>query len=303
MEVQEAYSNIEKIITYGFLTARISVEGYDLLIKNITDKESKNIKLFINSFDEKNEILHTLSYSIAFLNGINLLATRDYNLEKVLDHIKNLPNLVVLKIIKVINKLNKVYSESIDFLEGFSYSDKSRYLWSVIDLYNRASYTGMRGLDSVGINSVQENWIIINKRLDEESRYEMDFHNAILIVSASNGKGAQSLQKTYTSRSRELKELRDELCKLGHDRNRKKDHDTKRDKWTAPLNTREDLVQELYRQVAGKKDRHDLYMDKWIQDQKNKSESAKNKVVERQVEFRKKIESIEVGSMEPSRSI
>jgi arylamine N-acetyltransferase len=161
----------------------------------------------------------------------------------------------------------------------------------------------MKGLDFIGINSVQENWIIINKRLDEENRYEMDFHNAILIVSASNGKGAQSLQKSYTSRSRELKELRDEICKLGHVSKRKEEHDKEREKWTAPVNTKEDLVRELYRQMSGKKDRHDLYMDRWIQDQKDKSESAKNKVVERQREFRKNIETIEMGSMESSKPI
>jgi hypothetical protein len=303
LDIERAYSNIEKIIVYGFLTARITVEGHDLLIKNITDKELRNSKLLIEDSDIKKESLHSLSYCVAFLDGYNLLNNRDEHIYNIVKFLNKLPNIIVLKIIKGINNLNIKYSESVNFLEGFSYTDRSRYLWHFFNPYNRSSYTGISGLDSTGINSVQENWIIINKKLDEEDDYDQRFNNTLLIVGASNGKGAQNLQKSYNYRKRELKELRDEIKKHGHDLKRQEENDKKRDKWTSPLNTREDLVRELYRQMSGKKDRHDLYMDKWVEIQKEKAEAAKKKVEERQNEFRKKVRSIDMSDVEPSRPI
>ena len=303
MKVEEAYENLERIIIYGFLSVRISFNGHDLLIKNISDKEYQQILMLCSDTDRMKLNLFSLAFCTISIDGDNLLEKRNDNIPHILRIYKKSSALFMLKIVQAVNELNATYMESLDYLEGFCYSGRSRYLWGVVDPYNRSSYTGIRGLDVVGVNSAVESWISINKRLDDEQEYSKNFNNTILIVGATNYKSAKVLSTNYEKHNEELQELRDDICKYGHDKKRIEENDKKREEWVAPLKSREDLVRELYRQMSGKKDRHDLYIDKWIENQKKKAEAAKKNVEERQIAFRKKIEETDLDLLEPSKPI
>lgn len=303
MKVRDAYDNIERILTYGFLSARVSIRGHDLLIKNISDKEYQHMMMLCSDNNRSKINTMSVAFSTVAIDGYNILENRNEHLSEILEFFKSTPAILVAKVVEAINELNQTYIDSLDFLEGFSYSSRSRYLWSVLDPYNRSGYVGIRGLDIVGINSVTENWISINKRLDDEHAYERNFNNTLLIVGASNYKSAKMLSKSYEAHTQELKELRDDICKYGYDRKRVSENDKKREEWTAPLTTREDLVKELYRQMSGDKDRHDLYIDEWIEAQKRRAEDAKRSVEEKQVAFRKKMDAGDLDLLEPSKPI
>jgi hypothetical protein len=303
VKVRDAYDNIERVITYGFLSARISFRGHDLLIKNISDKEYQQMLMLCSDTDRYKLNIFSLAFSTISIDGFNVLENRNETLAEILKFYRRSPALLVLKVVDVINELNQTYIDSLSFLEGFSYSDRSRYLWSVVNPYRRSEYVGMRGLDTIGINSVTENWISINKRLDDEHIYERDFNNTLLIVGASNYKSAKMLSKSFEAHSQELKELRDDIRKYGYDRKRVEKNNQKREEWTAPLTTREDLVKELYRQMSGDKDKHDLYIDQWIENQKKKAELVKKSVEDKQMAFRHKVESGELDLLEPSKPI
>jgi len=303
MKVEEAYENIERIVTFGFLSVRISYSGHDLLIKNISDKEYHQMQMLCSSANRLKLNLFSLAYSTVSIDGVNVLENRNDNIQEIINFYKRSSALFVLKVIEAINELNDTYVDSLDFLEGYSYSTRSRYLWSVLDPYSRSSFTGIRGLDVIGVNSVVESWININKRLDEEHEYDRALNNTLLIVGASNYKSAKMLSKNYEKHTQELKELRDDICKYGYDRKRIEENEKKRKTWTAPLSSREDLVRELYRQMSGNKDKHDLYIDQWITNQKNKADEAKRNVEEKQMAFRKKVEDTDFDLLEPSKPI
>jgi hypothetical protein len=303
MLVKDAYENIERIIVYGFLSVRISFNGHDLLIKSISDREYQQMQMLCSTKDRKRFNFLSLAFCTISIDGMNLLEERDRNIWKIVELFKRSSALFMLRVIEAINELNQTYADSLEFLEGFSYSPRSRYLWSVIDPFNRSSFTGMRGLDLIGINSVIENWISINKKLDDEHEYGTNLNSTLLIVGASNYKSAKMLSKNYEKHIQELKELRDDILKYGYDRKREEENEKKRETWTAPLSSREDLVKELYRQMGGKKDKHDLYIDQWIENQKNKAEAVKQNVIDRQQAFRKKIEESDLDLLEPSKPI
>jgi hypothetical protein len=303
VKVEEAYENIERIVTFGFLSVRISYKGHDLLIKNISDKEYHQMQMFCSSGDRLKLNLFSLAYSTVSIDGVNLLENRNDSIQEIIGFYKRSSSLFVLKIIEAINELNDTYVDSLDFLEGYSYSTRSRYLWTVLDPYSRSMFTGIRGLDVIGVNSVVESWININKRLDEEHEYDRALNNTLLVVGASNYKSAKMLSKNYEKHTQELKELRDDICKYGYDRKRVEENEKKREEWTAPLSSREDLVRELYRQMSGDKDRHDMYIDQWIANQKGKADEAQRNVEERQNAFRKKVEGTDLDLLEPSKPI
>lgn len=301
MKVSEAYENLERMIVYGFLSVKISYNNHDLLIKNITDKEYHQIQMLCSGRIRTNIL--SLAFCTVSLNGISFLEERNRNVNYLIKFYKELPTVFVLKIISALNELNETYIESLDFLEGFCYSKRSRYLWSVVNPYNRSSYTGIRGLDVLGVNSAVESWININKRMDDEERYSREYNNTVLIVGASNYKSAKMLSKNFENRENELRDLREEICKYGYDKKRVEENNKKRDDWTAPLSSREDLVRELYRQMSGEKDKHDVYIDQWMENQKKKAELASKMMEEKQQSFRKKLENTDLDLLEPSKPI
>lgn len=288
-------------MTYGFLSVKISYNGHDLLIKNITDKEYHQMQMLCSGRVKINIL--SLAFSTISMDGLNFLESRNDNLNYLIDFYKNIPTIFALKVVEALNELNETYVDSLDFLEGYCYSKKSRYLWSILDPYNRSAFTGIRGLDVIGINSAVESWISINKRLDDEDVYSREFNNTILIVGASNYKSAKVLSKSYENKETELKQLREDICKFGYDKKRVEENDKKRDEWIAPLSSREDLVRELYRQMSGNKDKHDLYIDQWMDNQKKKAEMANKMVEDKQMAFRKKIEGSDLDLFEPSKPI
>jgi hypothetical protein len=154
----------------------------------------------------------------------------------------------------------------------------------------------------VGVNAVQENWIVINKRLDEEDVYDRELNLSLMVASAMNPKGTKVISRNHDFHKRELEELREDIAKYGYDRKRVEEQQEKA-AWTAPIKSREDLVRELYRQMSGKKDRHDLFIDEWIKQQKVAAEKAKQQVEERQREFRTKLREVDLSSVEESKPI
>ncbi|MCX7914295.1 MAG: hypothetical protein N2511_06900 [Thermodesulfovibrionales bacterium] len=300
MKVEEAYKNLEKIICYGFLYKKVVIDDFVLVIKSITDREYN--KILSTSISNDDITLISLAYCTAFINKINLFNNRDNNILKLVEYYKRVPFCFIDKLINIVKDTNELYLDSIEYLEGFSYSERSRYLWSVLDPYKRSSFVGIEGIDEVGLNDVIENWIHINKKLDEEKEYNKSLDLTLLIVGAYNYKAARSLSKSYETHRKELEELRAEICKYGYSRKREIENDKKREEWTAPLLTREDLVKELYRQASGYKDKHDLFIEEWIRRQKEKADKVRKEVEEKQKSYRNKIEK-ENKELEISRPV
>jgi len=302
LTVVQAYDNIEKIITHGFLTAGVSYAGHHFLLKSMTDKEYGNLALYRRDDDVFADILYHLSFCTVFIDSSNFLENRFIRIPQLVQFYSTLPVVFVTKIKDTIQKLNKHYLNSLSFLEGFCYTDKSRYLWRILNLENRDHYLGIAGLSNVGMNSVQENWIVINKRLDEEELYSKDLNLALLISSAMNPKGTKVISRNYDTQKKELDELRKDIAEYGYDRKRVTEQKKKSD-WSAPVKSREDLVRELYRQMEGKKDKHDLFIEEWVRSQQSMAEEAKKQAEDRQKEFRAKIDALDMSSTEGSKPI
>ncbi|MBD3260228.1 MAG: hypothetical protein GF334_00895 [Candidatus Altiarchaeales archaeon] len=304
MNVHEAYDNIEKIICYGFLTVGVTIDGVEIILKNMTDREYERLQFYVLDKDNTaSQFLLQVAMATFMINGINVLEDRPCKVEELVSFYSKLPNQFVLRIVEIIRELQERYIETIRYLEGYCYTDGSRQLWKSIGVDGSFRVcTGVPGIDSVGINQVQQSWMLINRQLDDEVKYGQDFGLSIMISSSFNAKGARSVQRSYEVRREELDQLRKDIAKYGFDKKRISE-EKKSNQWTAPIKSREDLVRELYRQIRGKKDKHDLFVEQWIERQKKAAEEAKRRAEERQITFRKELESIDLAQVEPSRPV
>jgi hypothetical protein len=276
-----------------------------IVFKTLNENEYKLLKYYTDISDNAKVLLYKLALSTFMINGNNVLNNRTENVPDLFSFYESLP----YKALYLINEeLDKVYAEYIDslkYFEGFCYTDKSEYLWKVLNKNNPIDndYFGITGCKTLGLNSAQENWIIINQKLDNEEQYEQQFHLSVLVASSFNPKGAKSISREFESKKQELEDVRVVIAEYGYDKKRQEE-EKKTSKWTAPIRTKEDLVRELNRQMRGEKDNHDIFINNWINKQKKLAEEAQKSVDDKQKEYRKKMEDIELTSnLEDSRII
>jgi len=284
--VEEAYAVLERIVVNGFLTAEIRPAGSYVVLKNMTDRESGMLDLFRDPAKPFEDVCCKLALCTFSVDGQCFMASRAEAIPSLMVFWRDAPVSLVSSAVDAVQGINDRYYDVLRFLEGFCYTSRSRYLWRV---YKEGALFSVPGGLAAGMNAVQENWAIVNRELDNEAEYEKDFNLSLMISSSFNAKGAKTIARTYEASRVEAEELRCEIAKWGYDKKRVEE-EKRQAEWTAPLRSREDLVRELYRQIRGEKDKHDLFIDKWMEKQRERAELAKNKALERAQQWRAKMQ-------------
>jgi len=305
MILNTAYINIENIITQGFMPLGLYLDNDYIVFKTLNESEYKLLRYYTDIKDNAKVLLYKLALSTFMINGNNVLNNRIENIPLLFSFYENLPYIFLYNINNELDKVYDEYIESLKYFEGFCYTNKSEYLWKALNNNNPIDndYFGITGCKSLGLNSVQENWIIINQKLDNEREYEQQFHLSVLVASSFNPKGAKSISRDFESKKQELEDVRAVISEYGYDKKRQEE-EKKASKWTAPIRTKEDLVRELNRQMRGEMDNHDIFINNWINKQKKLAEETQKNIENKQKEYRKNIEDIEMNSgLEDSRII
>ena len=256
----DAYCRLSDLIFKGFLFLKMEFAGHKIIFKTVNEKEQGLIKLKYGSSDNLDYNIDFMIASLFMVDHENFLEKKEELYSKFFDLFSDIPYQLHKKIIEELGALKYNSYETFDFIEGFSFTEYSRRAWEVIgnSLPNKEEFTGVAGTEKIGLNLFQEYWIEINKVLDEEERYNKDFSLAILIASASNSKGARLTRARHDADVQNAKEKRQKIAQEGTSR---KKIDWSQQGWAAPVDTAEELVAELERQMSGLKDRHDRFIE------------------------------------------
>lgn len=291
MDAEEAYGIIERIVVNGFLTAEFRAQGSYFVMKNMTDREADTLGMFRDPGKPVEDVTCKLSFCTFAVDGQNFIEARSESIPGLMEFWRQAPVSLVSSATDAVRGINDRYIEVLKYLEGFCYTDRSRYLWRV---YKEGGLFSIPGVLSSGMNAVQENWSLVNRELDAEEEYHKQFNLSLMVASSFNAKGAKVIAQNYETSRTELEELRKEIAKWGYDRKRVEE-EKRQAEWTAPVRSREDLVRELYRQMRGEKDKHDLFIEKWMQMQKDRASQAKSNAEERARLWREKSQMPETG--------
>jgi uncharacterized protein YeaO (DUF488 family) len=268
------YDTLADLIFKGFLTIDLNLKGTHLILKTVNDKEFDLIKMYSGDPKSKSYQLrfniYFLIFSLFMINNKNVLCDRQQSIPDLYDYFLNLPGILSQKLLISLNSLREETLNCLKCLEGFSYTSISRSTWKALNGHLPCSteFTGIPGTADLGVNVHQESWVIINKSLDEEELYNKDFSLALMITSASNAKGARTIRGQFDSAKKMAEDRRKKLAKVGFIEKK----DWKADGWSASVDTVEELVAELDRQMSGVKDRHDLFMEKFMNQTREQAE-------------------------------
>lgn len=270
---EEAYQKLSDMVYKGFITMACGLSGISIVLKTVNEKEYDLVKLY-SGVKDKNYVsrfnMYYFVFSLFLVDGENILKDRDKKIKEIYEFLKNLPKELYLKISEELGLLRVSTEESVKFLEGFCYTSQSRRIWKLVKgkLPNSESLTGIPGTGQLGLNVYQENWILVNKMLDDEEAYDRDFSLAILVASASNPKGCRGISSKHDAHKQTNRERREKMASTGSSKEQK----WKPTGWAAPVDTAEELVAELMRQMEGKKDKHDLFIEEHMRKVREKAD-------------------------------
>lgn len=267
----EAYSILHDLIFKGFIVSEMSLNRR-IVFKTVNDAEFDMVRILSGDNEKQNQLFNScfLTFSLFCVDGDMILPNRSRRFTEIRNLFLGMPTAFLSRIIKNLNILRNTVSEATDFLEGFCYTNLSRKIWKTLGgmaVYNEQA-TGVPGSSEMGQNVHQEMWAYINRSIDEDDSYDRQFNLSVMIASASNPKGASHIRNQHTTSMKSVEDRRTSLAKMGKSDAR----EWRPDGWSAPVDTVEQLVQELERQMQGKKDRHDQFMDEYMQKLHNQAE-------------------------------
>lgn len=283
MDRDEAYLTLTELISKGFLTTEIDLSGKIFVFKTATEKEFEYARMLSGHPDRKDYNsrfnVYFMCLSLLAVDGYNVLAHRNEDMSVLLGFFKSLPDKIFSNLFEGITDIRNVSYEVIKFLEGYCYTNKSRKLWKTLagKFPNSDEVTGVPGTSLMGLNIHQEIWLSINRMLDDEEEYNKQFSLALLVASATNPKGTRRIRGQHDTNVKNMEDKRSELALKGF-------IDVAQwspKGWAAPTDTLEGLVAELERQMEGKKDRHDLFIEGYMKSMREKAEKREEAVRER----------------------
>ena len=296
MDKNEAYPVIEQLLFKGFLVSGMDVLGERILLKTINRKEFDLIKYFSGDEETKDYMIrfdaYHFVYSIFAINGENILPERYKRSSALYEQFINLPLKFFSNADKELGDLRWKMYESLKFLEGYSYTDTSRSRWLSLcgNMPSREEWSGIPGTSELGLNVHQETWIRMNRILDSEQEYHKDFNLSAMIDSSNNAKGVKKMRAHYDTEWESLQRKRKELARAGYIDKKEVDPEQM---WAPSVETREELVEELERQMEGKKDRHDVFMEKFLKKVEDDADKKTQEIQRRVDENNKKLTDVE----------
>ena len=271
---EEAYHSLADLVYKGFLCLYIGFKDQFLIFKTINEKEYDLIKLYSGPIGSPGYTvrfnINYLVFSLLVLDGENILSQRKERHKEFFEFFSKMPAYFFGTVYKELMGLRQNLFDLNNYLEGFCYTNQSRRMWYNLNKHfpNTEFLVGIPGIQDLGLNGYQEYWVSINRRLDEEEDYNKQFSLAVLIASANNQKGAKHLRSQHDANSQTVRDKRRKIALEGTT----KTIDWSAEGWAAPVDTAEELVAELERQMHGYKDKHDLFIEKYLQGLKDNSD-------------------------------
>lgn len=248
-DFEKTYREIKHIIFDGFIPVKMNLCDSNLVLKSLYETEFKYIDLIAEKPEDKLPLYFL--YSIVCYDSVDFLQDRKKYHHEIQEIFRSFPSKVINKLSNSINQVQNYHFKSYENLEGYLYENESRHVW---DIYKKSAMNIMfPEINKLGFNNAQETWVLFNQREDNRIKDEAEYNIAKFVVSGYiGGKEIKKINNQEKMRwTEELRRRQEVKLKNKVDRIR----------LSKPINTAEDLVAELARQIRGEKDQHDKIIE------------------------------------------
>jgi len=255
---------IEDLIFKGYIKSYISINDINFILKSISEKDLHKIEEFL-IFPNCKFDYNVLSaiFSIHKVNNIDIDSLRDEYLDELYDAILRLPFFIVNKLSEQLSNLNSYFTDKNKAQKDFddytkTYSSRNKFISYLLNKKPLADE----------LNVFQELWLNYNFYKEKNEVVDTAWSFTKFIAGMINPKAIQQIE------AREKEDFKDYT-----DKEIKENSDL-----IKPINSKEDIVRELRRQVRGEKDLHDIVIEAY---EKKKLEIYNEKEEKRKEEYKK----------------
>lgn len=259
--MKKRYQDLELLLFKGFIPLKVQINGINLVLKSVNEHEYQNIKLmsglesdprFVTLFN-----INYLFYSIYMVDGMSILKTREDNYSEFVYILKQLPGVFYKSTFSLLEELTRRQSNCSIQVEQYSLEVDSRYNWETKKqvLINSPAITTVSGTDLLGINQFQKYWSALNIREDKREKFEQDYGLAKFLASFQDSKAVRKIEQQEKVKKEEDEKRKERLRVIGTEEEIKYLSD--------PNDTREGIIKELEKQMAGDKDAHDRFIEEY----------------------------------------
>jgi len=257
------YTLLEELLFRGFLSVPCRVGSTRLVLKTVNAGEISRAELYAMPRSEDGFDLRFTQYfvahSIFLVGGENLLPHRDGVIPVLADMVGSWHPVYVNEIVRVVTSVQKSLGPLSEMVDVYSLESASMFNWYLLGgvMPNDPAITGISGTEKLGLNEAQRLWLFTNRMSERREDQESSWENTKFLATAVNPKGMKKVHMRDQLRQEEAEAIR--RRKLGLDPEKPNYVLTDR------IETTEDLLRQLDKDMRGEKDAHDIYFEDYFQ--------------------------------------
>lgn len=292
VDVDKSYHILDRAVSSGFDYIGVELLGHKYVLKTLTSLEEEAIRIRSYGSGSHGSICWVLSFGTYMVDGKDYLSNRwtTDNLDTLYALYSGMPYILVTALHSALLDLSRRLDQAYNMFQGYMFSQGSRSRWITFSKSHGKWGLDMRLDSTIGTSIAREYWVRGNSALDSEEEASPGWDQALFLASAQNPKGAKESASKKDGRKKMIDEERETLSRYGSLANR----DiilkiVKHERWTAPLATQQDILDELFRQMRGERDKHDLFVNEYMVKQAERRAAAENVREAEAAEYRRKL--------------
>lgn len=274
------YADVEELLVPGFLAHQVRIGDVGVSLRSLAPGDLFLLRHRIGGpMTERMWREWAIASAVWMVDGQLILG--DGNAPRQIRQVlRELPPAAIDTLFSIYTSLYNRVAKAISRVEAFCYEDVSRGLWRMVGRRSPAQdeIGGIPGLAKLGTNHVQRLWIAFNLIEDDRQHWQQEWAAAKLVASASNPKGIRRIS-TREESERKLEEERRKrvIEKVYHEATGRQMGDHAGGMVVYRSVTPEELVDEMNRWIRGEKDQHDLIIDAYKEQIRQKHEEERRR--------------------------
>lgn len=269
------YTDVEELITPGFLTEQVVVAGVGLSLRSLYPGEMGLLRHRVGLVGTARRWKEWAIASAVWVVDGQVLVGDVNAASRVRGFLAELPKSVLEGLFGIYTRLYNRVRVAVGRVEAYCYEDHARASWRMVGRLSpaRDEVVGIPGVSSLGMNHVQRLWMAYNLSEDDRQTWHQDWAAAKLIASASSPKGVKRMNQRDDSERKMEEDRRKRVMDNLYREVTGRDVGEESGMVVYRASSAEELIEEMNRAVRGEKDSHDLAVDAYKARIREKHES------------------------------
>ena len=298
------YEDIESLITVGFLSHSVVVNGVHLSFRSLGPGDTFLLRTRLTGHGGGDWRLWTIASSIWMVDGF-LVINEPQAAPFILQILRKLPKAAHEILFSIVSGLFIRQNKALDGVEAYCYEGTSRYRWKSFGGTSPHFHSGIPGQETLGTNYVQRMWTFYNQVEDKRISEEAEWEGFKLVASTQAYKGMKKVDE-HDKQAWQKEQARRQLVQdtffyrtIGLIDKEEEDAIATANK-AFEAKSAEDLEHEMFLWVSGQEDEHDRIVSEYKREVIARHEAQKAERERRAAEYRRRLDEESKTRMYPT---